>query len=58
MITEIYDYIADQVNKERKKIENQTFGVLSDIDNKPNLSSSTLFEMSGWSGCFAFEDDA
>jgi len=58
MTNKTYDQIADHVNKELKKTENQTFGALSDIDNKLNLPSGTSFEMSGWSDYFAFEDDA
>ena len=56
MTTKTYDQIADQVNDELRKTENQTFGALSEIDNKLNLPNGTSFEMSGWSDYFAFGD--
>ena len=55
MTNKTYDQIADQVNEELKKTENQTFGALSETDNKLNLPSGTSFEMSGWSDYFEFE---
>ena len=49
MTNKTYDQIADQVNEELKKTENQTFGALSETDNKLNLPSGTSYEMSGLS---------
>jgi len=57
MTEKTYDQIADQVNKELKKSENQKFGALSEIDNKLNLPIGSSFEMSGWSDYFAYEYD-
>ncbi|MDA9185718.1 hypothetical protein N9O40_00170 [Planktomarina sp.] len=54
MTNKTYDQIADQVNDELKKTENQTFGALSKTDKKLNLPSGTSFEMSGWSDYFEF----
>ncbi len=52
MTNKTYDQIADQVNDELRKTENQTFGALSEIDNKLNLPNGTSFEMSGYADYF------
>ena len=54
----VVSQVAGQVNDEFKKIENQTFSALSDIDNKLNLSSRKSFEMSGCIDYYAFKDNA